>query len=560
MINMRKIAIIILLSLLLPICESLAQENKRVEVTTIYRPEVASAKKLLAPTTITDTPSLDVEVEYDIKPETWSIELQDDNFKAATATFWDYNRSRRGYMKLSAGAPLGSDFQLRYATQNSRVGYFGVNLCHDGGFTSQDNSRGVVRPISQSYDMRNGLALFGGAYIGRQMFEASLNADYDIYNRYAELTEIPTRQHFGRSGVTLRYGDDFSNMQRVNFAVELHSDYWMYMPAILSDVQNRVGEYNLGAAVEVGRDFGANGVGINFGYDMWGGNANLERKDMRFNVGVDYSRTFGIFDLAVGLEYMYDKVAGREKGSHFVLPHLKMLVDLKKAAFAPYLEFDSNVSYNGAASLYASNPYLDYGLMANSFVSLPNTLNYDLTVGFTGVLDQSRFSYRAYVGGRYIQNELFWYVPTPGVFAASTANDMRLVLGAELQYRPVSGLLIGAGIHYRYDKSESEYVVSEPNFMADAIVEYKIKKFKFYVMSDIFGRREWSDLSSESGVFATPVKVDLHAGVSFVVNSKCEIFVDGYNLLNRTGATAIYDYAYYYRNGIGCMAGVKLSF
>ena len=98
MINMRKIAIITLLSLLLPICVALAQENKRVEVTTIYRPEVASAKKLLAPTTITDTPSLDVEVEYDIKPETWSIELQDDNFKAATATFWDYNRSRRGYM------------------------------------------------------------------------------------------------------------------------------------------------------------------------------------------------------------------------------------------------------------------------------------------------------------------------------------------------------------------------------------------------------------------------------------------------------------------------------
>ena len=59
---------------------------------------------------------------------------------------------------------------------------------------------------------------------------------------------------------------------------------------------------------------------------------------------------------------------------------------------------------------------------------------------------------------------------------------------------------------------------------------------------------------------STPVKIDLRAGISFRVSHTVDIYVDGYNLLNRTDSTAIYDWAYYYRNGIGFMAGVKLNF
>ena len=96
--------------------------------------------------------------------------------------------------------------------------------------------------------------------------------------------------------------------------------------------------------------------------------------------------------------------------------------------------------------------------------------------------------------------------------------------------------------------------------MVDAVVEYRVKKFKLYAKTDVIGRREWTDLSSVSGVFATSAKVDLRAGIAFAASQKCEIYLDGYNLLNRKGAAAIYDYAYYYRNGIGFMAGVKVSF
>ena len=44
------------------------------------------------------------------------------------------------------------------------------------------------------------------------------------------------------------------------------------------------------------------------------------------------------------------------------------------------------------------------------------------------------------------------------------------------------------------------------------------------------------------------------------VDIPVDIYVDGYNLLNRTDSTAIYDWAYYYRNGIGFMAGGRIEF
>jgi hypothetical protein len=57
-------------------------------------------------------------------------------------------------------------------------------------------------------------------------------------------------------------------------------------------------------------------------------------------------------------------------------------------------------------------------------------------------------------------------------------------------------------------------------------------------------------------VFTTPTTVDLRAGISVRASQRVEIYADGYNLLN----SRIYDYAYYYRNGAGFMAGVMIDF
>ena len=57
--------------------------------------------------------------------------------------------------------------------------------------------------------------------------------------------------------------------------------------------------------------------------------------------------------------------------------------------------------------------------------------------------------------------------------------------------------------------------------------------------------------------FTMPTTFDLGAGVSYRVSRIVEVFAQGQNLLN---SKHIYDYAYYYRPGIGVKAGVKIDF
>jgi hypothetical protein len=79
-------------------------------------------------------------------------------------------------------------------------------------------------------------------------------------------------------------------------------------------------------------------------------------------------------------------------------------------------------------------------------------------------------------------------------------------------------------------------------------------------MGEVIGRRNWSCVADVEGattdIFTAPLTLDLRAGISFRASRMVEIYADGYNLLN----SRIYDYAYYYRNGAGFMAGVKIDF
>jgi hypothetical protein len=76
-----------------------AQEHKRVEVTTIYTPEVAASEKLAVPASIADNPNNEPDIVYNIHPDTWQIKLEDYNFTPAKASFWTFDRAERFYTK-----------------------------------------------------------------------------------------------------------------------------------------------------------------------------------------------------------------------------------------------------------------------------------------------------------------------------------------------------------------------------------------------------------------------------------------------------------------------------
>jgi hypothetical protein len=160
-----------------------------------------------------------------------------------------------------------------------------------------------------------------------------------------------------------------------------------------------------------------------------------------------------------------------------------------------------------------------------------------------------------------MRDQRLWYINKVGTFGVAAANNNRLFISADVEYRPVGGLVLSAKLTAHADNSEGEYIVDDPRMEGAINVKYGIKRWNFYLGGELMGKRRWSADDAAAGIvyeaFTSPVTFDLRAGIAFKASSTVEIYVDGYNLLNDQ---RIYDYAYYYRNGIGCMAGVKIDF
>jgi hypothetical protein len=281
-------------------------------------------------------------------------------------------------------------------------------------------------------------------------------------------------------------------------------------------------------------------------------------RDTRLGLNVGYARKFGFVDVEAGVGYIFDKVSGRSKASHFITPFAKVLFDLKLDAFTPYIELDTKVGQNGVSSLYKRNPYIDFGYMYEGFANMANDRSYDVTIGFTGNVN-TRFAYRAYFGANFIRDYLFFYVNHNGNFSADTADNTRLVYGAEIEYMPIGGLRLGGSFHGIVDMAEPLYFLNDPAYEANVFVEYTLRRWQFGISSDFVGKRYWSAIDERGGLLA-PIEykgyVDLGVKVGFKASKYVDVYLEGVNLIN----SKIYDYANYYRSGIGFKAGVKIEF
>lgn len=530
-----------------------AQEHKRVEVTTIYSPDLALGTKLVAPASVAEDSDLEPEIEYSINTDIWQIELDDHYFDPAKASYWDYNRPIKTFMRAGFGSHGGSDFKFRYTTQNVRVGYFSVGLNHDGNFSKRENMDGQLRTIGQSFDMRNGVSLVAGTFLGSQMLEVDTKINLDTYNRYAESVADVSMLNFHNIGLKLTYGDSFSNLTRLNFGIDMYGGYWGHETPAVDKVTSALSQFNAGGALRFARDFNSGTYGLKVGGDMYQ-SLLTTYNDLRINAELQYSRDFSFVKLESALGYMFDKVQDVEKPAHFIMPRAKALFNVGLPYLTPYIELNTTVSQNSAGELYKKNPYIDYNVSQDAMLKMPNSRSFDFAVGTMGSLFQSRVTYRLYAGVNLMKNSVVWYVTNSGNFGVATADNSRKFIGAELRYNPVGSLTLMANVNAHMDDTNSKYLFDAPKFRAEFMAEYTLKRWRFYTSANMMGEREWS-CESES-TFKSESTIDLRAGVSFKAATKWKIYVDGYNLLN----ARIYDYAYYYRNGMGVVAGVEIDF
>ena len=547
-----------------------AQESKRVEISTTYRPEVEQATKLMVPTTIEDVPVINPDIEYNVVPQTWQVSLDTEDYEPVVMYNYDFKRAKPLYAKFGVGYSLASDAALRYAVQNKRVGYFGVGIDHCANFQRHKNSLRVLRSMADSYDMHNGVTLGGGAYVGRALFEATATYDNDIYNRYAELVDNPSRVLFHDAALSLRFGDEFVDFSYFNFSLEARGGYWSHLlPVPSSRGVERLDEFSSGALFRLARNVGKGVIGLNAGYDMWQSSA-IEYMNTRWSLGLEYMWRWGIANFELGVAYKYDYIknlSAEEYNPHRVLPRLKISLDVEKASLVPYLEVATNMSQNSVASLYRQNPYIDFDAIADRVGVMLNSTSYDMSAGLNGSLFARRFTYRVYAGVNLQRNHNFWYVNREGTFGVVTGDNDRLFWGVELGVRPINNLRLSAGYQGHSDSIDANtpYCTSEATFMIDFSAEYSYKRWKFQLSTDVVGPRVWCWEAKEgenraTEAIATPTSVDLGVGVSYAIKDCAEVYLNGYNLLNNVGLKNMCDYAFYYGSGIGFMCGVKLNF
>lgn len=567
-------------AMIISLQELSAQVGKEVEVTKNYLPKIATANKPSLVPHFADTVKIRPEIDYTIAPRALNTQLETRTFRAATVTYWEFNRPTPFYLKAGAGYPLNSVVDFHAATQNPSIGYAMLYVNHLGDYAQVRNYAGQKKNATR---MQNRIGGTAGRYLGRHTLETELYYENNLFYRYGatdptDNREVGSRINFGEAAMRIRIGDDFNNSQKVNFNVEGYGVYLHDDSHTVSLLDIR--QIDAGGVGEIGFRWGSHLIHIGLGFDGAWGAGDMREEDgsydnLNFHGKIGYTFTHRKMDAEVGSRYHYTAIttpSGRES-FHYPIPYFQLKFNLGNGAFVPFAGFDGDVEYNDFRSLIHENPYLITGL------SLPkNTVNYNLRFGAEGNLS-SRFSYRLFVEMSWIENARYWYglnFPQLGdynflQFGVAQARRNTATLGIDLKWRPAADLTIQGSLHgYLHDflgKVEGHTLGGGlPALRSSLKAEYAHRKFTIALSGKLTSTRYWSNLHygvTDEGepttlflTYKVPVTVDLRFYADYHINPNLTIFVEGRNLLNER----LHDWANYPLTGIACTAGVKLNF
>lgn len=562
----------ILLFTALPLL-SAAQVEKSVEVTKEYAPAVAAAVKLPVPPDMTDTVRLRPDIDYSITPLSMTTNLASKPIRPATVTYWEFNRPKPFYLKLGAGWPLNSAVDFYASTQNPGTGYLLGYINHEGRYADIRNGFGLK---TNSIRMDNRAGFAAGKYLGKHTLEGEFSYENRLYHRYGQYTFDPmpdgfgSKVDYGEFGVKLRFGDDFTDLSRLNFNLALrgelfldHSDSWKDNPGAR--------QTHLGVDGALARQFGSHHFRLDVMYEHGSGTKALSDyyQDL-FSAGLRYGVSGGRLRLELGADYYYDQIAGMT-ARHYVTPALLLHINLGTEAFMPYLEADGSLRDNSLRSLSRQNPYLVERRWGDK-----STVSYDARLGASGALFGKKLVYRLFASAGIRENQLFWY----GVrldegrgflldaFYFTQGRQRVASLNGELEYKPASRFHLMLGLHgYLYD-DDTAYACGMPSFEGRFAARYNGRKVSFGVTADLQSVRHWTMLvyptpppgspaqTMRVESFAAPFTVDVGVDVDWRITPGFSLFAEARNLADMK----LYRYAYYPEYGINFTAGVKFVF
>lgn len=561
-----------------------AQVEKQVEVTKAYVPSVESASKLAAVPDMTDTTRMRPEIDYTITPLSLATALEMRPIRPAQVTYWEFNRPLPFYLKAGAGYPLNSVFDFYASTQNAGTGYVLGYVNHEGRYADIANEFGAKH---NAVRMTNRIGAAGGKYLGRRLLEIAFGYENRMYHRYGSQSvgeriaggseeALPAASDdcldYGEFSAGIRYGDDFQDLSRTNFEIAL-GGYAFFDHSDAPDYGNKARQTALDVSGKIARGWGRSRFSLDVGYRRIGGQKAIDdylQQMIRAGARFGYEGGFIRFD--AGVDYYHDKVKGAES-ENYLIPYARIDFNLGTEGLKPFVEIDGGVADNSYRSLTLRNPYV-----ANPWTLGKSSVDYDGRFGIVGSLFRKRFSYRVYAGFSIRDNHLYWTSfrePFPaadgtegmllwGVFVPVTARQTVTSINGEIDYRPVSSLILSLGVHGNIYNDDTSLENGAASFTGNAGIRYEGRKIAFGVSARMQSVRKWTTWAVDSAdpeartatVFEAPFGVDLRLNFDWKVSSRVTLFAEGRNLADRK----LYDYAWYPEYGANFTMGIKANF
>lgn len=552
-----------------------AQVTREVEVVKEYIPKLPPARKLDMATDKQDTVNIRPEIDYTITPNSFASALTTSKVRPATITYWDFDKRYPFYLKAGVGYPLATELDVYASTNRADVGYLSGYVNHRGRFSNIKDSY-TLGGQSFSYNndsryMDNRIGFNGGKYIGRYTFDGDIYYQSNLFHRYAQpIAEEQTTPevNYENFAATLKFGDSFSDMSKVNFSVYATADYYNDKSNQLVD-DRKLQQFSTAVGATVGREIATRTqLMLTLKYNGYYGFKSLDSYSdniISATAMVNF-HTKKKLDVRAGLTYSYDHLKSVEKShKHHVFPHLYLGANLfDNGSFVPYIEVNGELKNNSYQQLQSINPYVIYA--AESIAGTPNTYSYNFRIGFAGNVLKNRLSYRLYGDAAIVRNALYWYAPQPAYFAAEVGNHTVWSINAAVEYKPLSVLYFSLKAKaMAYSQSKDLYLANHrPSFEGEFNARYTHRKFAVGASAHLVGKTNWSVLQTPDAEqiadrFTTvsyPAYVDLSLVFDWFVGKRCTLYVEGRNLAN----AKIYHWALYKEYGIGALAGVKVQF
>lgn len=550
---MKRLTYIITL-LCLPAAVS-AQVAKQVEVSKDYTPSVGTAQKLSLVPDMTDTVTMQPDIDYTITPRSYQTSLLTENFKPATITYWDYNRSRPFYAKGAFGAPLTSEGDIYVSTYNKDRGYAMAYANHWGDYRNRKNFAGE-KVTSHTTEMSNRLGGRAGLILGRHILEFDVYGDRQLRHRYPTTGD---RIRFGNVAGKIRIGDDFTDLRRWNFNIEVGGD--MFGDSYAPEDGEKRRQSSLSARLAVGKMLGGRHIlKVHAGYTgVFGAKALADYEDNTLMAGLRYGISGRKLEFLIGADYYHDRVEFSTDSPHYVFPYMRMTWKNTSEGFVPYVEVDGGLRRHDYGSLMYENPYMllaDGDLLGAA--SLPNESYYNGRAGISGRLARGRFSYNISAEVTFADDHYYWYCRDYADYFFAPAYQHSLRIDGSIKFRPVGQFEaeLYAGV-YAWENYKS-YYSSRPSAQGALKLRYLGRKVTAGASLDYNNRIKWMSMTpaGDFEVVRTPSTFRLGVSVEWRVSDRWAVFAEGRNL---TGSK-VYEWAYYYYDTPQGVLGAKITF